>query len=333
MATKNCSACNTLQEKSADFVQNGVTTAVCTSLKNDTGFSASNGNDDCADLDLANDCLIGNMEDEIDAYEVCDWKTYMHKLVHNLWNMLKAIICAICGIWTNIHNLWNKVNKHDCEIDYLYNGASFALSETSDTDSYVVAGKGVSFLERSSGGQSSDVNVQYIAGGLGRTNGSLRFHSTNWTDPDSGYNYDTDSTDPRKTSSRLGNEVWKESAGSIDSELVYEMRIKQSEYPQIKSIYSGFGQEADAGAFHVAVLAFNDNQYAHGQHGTCNTSNGDPVQEGYSRGHKVKSGYIYLQMRMTAITKVIGGGDSTTANITPRAFIGMRMSQNALDCD
>ncbi len=83
MATKNCSACNTLQEKSADFVQNGVTTTVCTSLKNDTGFSASNGNNDCTDLDLANDCLIGNMEDEIDAYEVCDWKTYMHlSLIH-----------------------------------------------------------------------------------------------------------------------------------------------------------------------------------------------------------------------------------------------------------
>lgn len=110
MADINCSACSSLNEHASEFVVNGVTDAVCTSLKNNTGFNASAGVDDCEDLDLANDCLIGNMADEIEAYDVCDWKEYMKKFVPNVWNVLKAIICAICGLWTNITNLWTKVN-------------------------------------------------------------------------------------------------------------------------------------------------------------------------------------------------------------------------------
>lgn len=108
MAELNCSACNTLSEQASDFVVNGVTDTGCTNLKNNTGFSGSSTDE--TELDLANDCLIGNMADEIPAYDVCDWKDYMLKLVPNLWNMLKALICTIGGIWTNITNLWTKVD-------------------------------------------------------------------------------------------------------------------------------------------------------------------------------------------------------------------------------
>lgn len=110
MSELNCSACSELSEHASEFVLNGVTDTVCTSLKNNTGFNASAGVDDCEDLDLANDCLIGNMAEEIDAYDVCDWKDYMRKFVPNVWNVFKAIICAICGLWTNVTNLWTKVN-------------------------------------------------------------------------------------------------------------------------------------------------------------------------------------------------------------------------------
>lgn len=101
-ATRNCESCSDLQENSSEFVVNGVTENVCTSLKNNMGFNASSGHDDCTDLEYANDCLIGNMEDEVDAYEVCDWKEFMTTFIHNLWSVLKAIICAICGIWTHL---------------------------------------------------------------------------------------------------------------------------------------------------------------------------------------------------------------------------------------
>ena len=107
---KNCNACSELQEKAADFVVNGVTDDVCTSLKNNKGFNPSSGNDDCTDLNNANDCLIGNMEDEVDAYEVCDWKEYTKKLVYNAWTVLKAMICAICGLWTRVETLECKFN-------------------------------------------------------------------------------------------------------------------------------------------------------------------------------------------------------------------------------
>ena len=110
MASIDCSACEDLVNESPAFAENGVTTAVCNSLKNDTGFSSGNGNNDCEDLDTANDCLIGMMDGEIEKYEPCDWQVYMHKFVPNLHQLLKAMICAICGLWTNIHALWNRVN-------------------------------------------------------------------------------------------------------------------------------------------------------------------------------------------------------------------------------
>lgn len=327
---KNCAACDELKNDAPNLVLNGLTNTEIASLKNNTGFSPSNGNDDCTDLNNANDCLIGNMADEIDAYDVCDWKDYTKKFVNNVWTVFASVIAAICGLWTNIKNILTRLTKAECEIRYLYNGATFDLDETSDTGSYIVAGQGVSFLERASSGTSSDVNVLYIAGGLGRVAGSLRVHSANFTDSAACYNWDNNSFS--KSSSRKGNSVWK-SEGNIDSELVYEIRIKKSEYPQIKSIYSGFGQEADFGGFHVEVRAFTEGQYAFGQHGSCNTTNGNPVQEDYDRGHLVPSGYIYLQMRMTYIFRLINpSGDANQANMTPRAFIGMRMSRDALDC-
>ncbi len=114
MSELNCSACSELREHASDFIVNGVTDSVCSSLKNDTGFNPSDSNDDFEDLDLANDCLIGNMAEEIEAYHVCDWKEYMKKFVPNVWTMLKAIICALGGIWTNIKELWT-FSREICE--------------------------------------------------------------------------------------------------------------------------------------------------------------------------------------------------------------------------
>lgn len=98
-AKRNCSACSELQEHAADFIVNGVTEAVEESLINNTGFNPNTDNNDCVDLNNANDCLVGNMEDEVDAYEVCEWKSFMVDFIHNLWTVLKAMIAAICGVW------------------------------------------------------------------------------------------------------------------------------------------------------------------------------------------------------------------------------------------
>ena len=108
----NCNACDDLREYAPDFVQNGVTTTVCNSMKNDTGINptATVTHTDCEDLDTANDCLVGRMDGELEAYDQCEWKKFMHKLLPNLYTVLKLMICAICGLWVNVHQLWNEIN-------------------------------------------------------------------------------------------------------------------------------------------------------------------------------------------------------------------------------
>ena len=104
MAKPDCNACEELRNHAPDFIQNGVTDTICTSLKNNTGLNptATTVHDDCEDLDLANDCLVGRMDKEVDAYDVCDWKDFMHSFIPNLWNLLKSIICTICGLWLQL---------------------------------------------------------------------------------------------------------------------------------------------------------------------------------------------------------------------------------------
>lgn len=112
MATNiDCSACEDLKEFAPDFTQNGVTNIVCNSLKNDTGFNPTltTLHTDCDDLDTANDCLIGMMDKEIEAYDVCDWKTFAHRFIPNLHQLTKAEICAICGLWLTAHDLDERV--------------------------------------------------------------------------------------------------------------------------------------------------------------------------------------------------------------------------------
>lgn len=105
MANTNCSACDELRQTDPNLIVNGLGDTECASLQNNTGLNPSSGNDDCEDLNAMNDCLVKNMETEIDSYNVCSWKEYMKALVGNLWTVNKGIISAICGLWTNIKNL------------------------------------------------------------------------------------------------------------------------------------------------------------------------------------------------------------------------------------
>lgn len=318
----NCNSCNELRTSAPDFMLNGLTDTQCNYLKNNTGVSGSS--DNCTDLNNMNDCFVGGMVDEVDAYDTCDWKEFMKKFIPNVWTVLKGIICALCGIWS-------RIDKLDCEVDYLFKGTTFSVSEESNTKSFVVAGKGVSFLERSSDGHSSDVNIVYIAGGLCRVGGSLRFHTADFNEPGTAkcYNFDLNGTTYRQTNARKGNAYWDDT-GNIDSELVYEIRISKAEYPQIRSMFSGIGQEAEGGGFHIDVRVFNAGQYAYGQHGSCSTENGNPTQTGYDSGHLVPDNYIFVQVRMSYIFSLVTSG--TSANVTPRGLLGMRTSHDAIEC-
>lgn len=334
MSKIDCGACQDLRENAPDFVQNGVTDKVCASLHNDTGFNPnlSTLHTDCEDLDKANDCLIGQMDGQLEAHDVCDWKPFMHKFIPNLHALLTAMICAICGIWKNIHSLWAKVNKHDCEINNLYDGFTMSVGEEPTDNSYVVAGKGVSFLNRSGSSDqySSDIRLLYIGGALARLTGSLTFYTTDFTDGSACVNYDNGSTEST-SANRKGNSFWGETGDTVDgNELIYEIRIKKSAYPQLKTIYGGFGQSANTGGIQCTHSIFTAGEYAYGQHGACDSSTGAPKREGYDSGHLVPDGWIYLQLRMSYIMALVGS--SGQRNVTPRSFLGMRFDRDGLDC-
>ena len=142
MLNVNCDACEDIRETDPSLIVNGWSDSECTSMKNDTGLVASKGHDDCEDLTDMNDCMIGNLDADLEKYDVCDWKKFMHKFIPNLWTLESAIICAICGIWTNIHNLWAEIAKiwkaiNDIleEIQNLWNNIRNILAKLRDYDS------------------------------------------------------------------------------------------------------------------------------------------------------------------------------------------------------
>lgn len=334
MADFNCNACADLREDAPNLIVNGLGDAECTSLKNNTGLNPSSGNDDCTDLENMNDCLIGNMETEIDAYDVCEWKDYMKLFVNNVWTVFKGVICAICGIWTNIKNIWTAIRKLECLVDYLYTGADFKFGEETDSSkSHIVAGKGVSFLNIGASGSSADITLSYIAGGLCKLIGSCKFYTSSFTDREPCWNYDNNGVNPTQSASRSGNSIWNSSETSITSggELAYEIRIKKSEFPQIYNIYTGLGLDSAGGGYHVLARAFYGGMYAWGQHGNCDENTGAPIPNDGDRGHLVPSGWIYLQVRIVYID--VMSGSSSGMQYSPNVLLGIKMNQGKIDCD
>lgn len=135
MANLNCSACEDLRQDAPNFVLNGIGDTEAASLQNDTGFNPSSGNNDCTDLHNANDCLVGNMDAEIDAYEVCDWKPFMHKFIPNVWQTIKGIIWAICGLWKRTDSLCEMIGATISPPTQQYGTLPNATPETVDPSS------------------------------------------------------------------------------------------------------------------------------------------------------------------------------------------------------
>ena len=297
MSQIDCNSCSDLQTNAAEFVTSGITTNVCSSLKNNTGLGKKKTNE--ADMNDANDCLVGRMAQDVNAYEVCDWKEFIKKFIGNIYEVIKGLICWLAG-------LQNKVDKHDCQIDILANGASFHMDID---DGEVVLGKGVEYV----GGDSAEdeFSITYIAGGLARGQCQVAFHTESWTD---------------ERGTHEGNSVWGTTGDTITgNELIYEVRIDRSKYPQIKSLYAGFGQESNAGGYHVRWTHYGGGEYAPGQHGGCNRKTGDPSSSGADRGHLVPNGWTYCQLRMSYIMELVKSGD-TSRTTSPVYFFGMRMN-------
>ena len=333
MANISCSACEDLRQTDPNLIVNGIGDSECSSLANDTGLSPSAGHNDCTDLNNLNDCLIGNEEANVDAYEVCDWKKFMKQFIPNVWTTFKAIICAICGIWTNIHNLWTNVNKLQCILNYSTQGQSFHFGEyDASGSSHIVAGRGVSFLNIGGGGFAVDILLDYVAGGMSYLSGTGLFYTSAFTDAQACFNYDNGGVDPVLSASRRGNSVWDSDNSKPISggELVYEIRLKLSEYPQIAAIYEGVGHETAGGGYSTRAIPFYAGQYAFGQHGACNYNTGVPTASGADQGHLVPDGWLYLQMRISYIDTM--NGEATGHQYTPYALVPMKINPNAISC-
>lgn len=120
MREEYCDACYELNDGAYEFVENGVTPEIDSRLRNDQGFSDDPEIDtDCEALNLANDCLIGGMEDELENYDVCDIKTWLKKMIANLHSVMAAVVSAVCGIWTKIWNIYNLIDGIGSRIDDL----------------------------------------------------------------------------------------------------------------------------------------------------------------------------------------------------------------------
>lgn len=105
-----CSACDSLKATSSNFIQKGVTDAICANLKANQGFE-NNGHNNCTDMHDMNDCLLGGLLEKIDTYDVCDVKEAIKDLEKNLISIMDVMICSDCGQWEEIEKLWAEIQK------------------------------------------------------------------------------------------------------------------------------------------------------------------------------------------------------------------------------
>ena len=161
MAEPRCNACDEIRQNAPDFIINGLTDDMCASLSNNTGLSPSSGNDSCEDLENLNDCLIAGSVSEIPSYQNCDWKVYAKRFGSNVWTTIKGIICTICGI--------------NCRVDKMIEGYRFNIGEEKTDSSYMVAGKGVTYLMDSTEDDfASDVTLFLVGGGHSKTESKIQ---------------------------------------------------------------------------------------------------------------------------------------------------------------
>lgn len=278
--SKNCSACNDLRKSSPEFTQKGVTETVCTSLKNNTGFNPSNDTEDFDDLYDAVDCLVCNMDDELPAYDVCDWKEFMKKLIPNLCNTLKAIVCAIGGIWNFIKDILSKLAKLECIVNNAVSEKKITITQEN-----ITLGPGVSYRTEQDDHGETKPAIPKISGNqyCVYLTGGIKLDST-----------------------------WTSLTGDISDggRLVYTYKIKKSDF-KIKRFWPAPMVEANAGVALIAhVQRFSAGQTAWGYESGIDTHGAEVVPDGYE----------YLQVRLVSVVgwgNASSNGEVTLCGVMP----------------
>lgn len=250
MAKVNCSSCEDLREKAPNLFINGFGKTECNYLRNNTGISGKS--DNCTDLNDMNDCFIGNMEQEVKNYETCDWKEFMRKFIPNVWTMFKAIICALCGIDTNIDKLW-------CWVENLAKPQNTGALTPDDSKVKYRAAHGVKSRYDPEHPDPSDAPlVIRIVGTTARITGSIRLEGT----MPSSYSVDTDTVWGKyfKGQTEVKNQYGKESHdGNFPNGgyLLYEYEVKGCDWG-FTTLYDAPLMPSSAGDFIARVRSFKD---------------------------------------------------------------------------
>ena len=319
MANYDCSACEDLRENAPNLVVNGMTSTECTYLKNNTGLSGSS--DDCTDLDDLNDCLVGNMADEVSAYDVCDWKTFMKSFIPNTWTVLKGVICSICGIWNNIDKLW-------CWVENLAKPQANSTLYPDDSKVKFRKVDGVALRYDASNPKPSDAPLQItVIGSVARITGSITCSgnmpssytsggSTGRVDWKDVYDGGTTITNTAGNSSYKGNFP----SGGV---LMYEYEVKACDWG-FSALYNSPLMPGNAGNFIARIQTYQSGEeypYDYGWDANGKGQTYTPSSSSYD---------TLIQVRMMNVET--WGIAKNTGNITPNGVAMVRPCTDSWEC-
>lgn len=139
---------NTIRNGDSNFCFTSITDKICENLQNDEGInpSATHSNTDCDDLTALNDLATGSLHNALMMLDLCDvdaYKCWLDSLLNWQWNVDKALIYAICGLWKIVHCLDEKT-QHSVRTVDLWTGdrnvfdlPSINISEPLDSFDYL----------------------------------------------------------------------------------------------------------------------------------------------------------------------------------------------------
>lgn len=107
---------NDIANGDQNFCFCGITDQICKNLRANEGIhpSATHSNTDCDDLSSLNDLATGSLHNALMTLNMCDvdaYKCWLDSLLSWDWNVDKAIICAICGLWEVLECIDKKTRK------------------------------------------------------------------------------------------------------------------------------------------------------------------------------------------------------------------------------
>lgn len=320
-ATTNCSACEEIRQIDPNLIVNGFTDDNCQSLMNDTGLVTTDDHDDCTDLDLMNDCFIGNMETELASYDICDWKDFMKKFIPNLWTLLKAMICSMCGIWTNIHKLW-------CWVQHLANPRANDVLTPDDPRVKFRAVSGISSRYDPDNPKPNDAPLMITAvGSVARVTGSLHAEGYMPSDYTSGGSTGrVNWTDFYKGQPNIRNKFGRSSYdGNFPSGgvLLYEYEVKACDWG-FDDIYTAPLISAEAGDFVARIRTAKEGEEYPYDCGWDADGKGQiytPSSENYD---------TLIQIRMEFINS--WGIVHNSGNITPNGTVVIKPCTDSWEC-